>query len=283
MVDEGSGVRGQGSEAGGQESGVRGRKRRVTGAAYLVAICAVLPLVVPGVWTGFRLAVSDPVLSVISSAEQPLSVRTAGGVWAIALALAWFSLGYWHRRVTFWEAALVLVGGGVALARLGNTWADAALILVPLGRQLALARCRPWALASVAATGLVAAALTLVVSRPPELPAGAAQSVAASQVRGKVLADWRWAADVQRRLGADRLVLASGGIASESSDFWLDYVRIARGHEHWAAALVRLEVNLVVLEAADQQRPTADLVRASADWRVLYDANNALVATRVGL
>ena len=39
---------------------------------------------------------------------------------------------------------------------------------------------------------------------------------------------------------------------------------------------------MVVLDAADQQRPAADLVRASADWRVIYDADGALVAARMG-
>src|ERR1700680_3102052 len=111
MVVEGSGVRGRERGVMGQGSGVRGQGY----AAYLVAMCAVLPLLVPEVWSGFRLAQSDPVLSVISAAEQPLSVRSADGVWAIGLTLAWFSLAYWNRRVTLWEAALVLIGGTVAL------------------------------------------------------------------------------------------------------------------------------------------------------------------------
>lgn len=249
---------------------------------YVIAMCAVLPLAAPEVWSGFRLAQSDPVLAAISSAEQPLSVRSASGVWAIALALAWFSLAYWHRRVTLWEAALVLVGGAVALARLGNTWIDALAIVVPLGRQLAIATLRPVVLTTGAAACLAAAALTLIASRPPELPPAAAQAAAAARGPGKVLADWRWAGDLQRQVGADRVVLASGGVTSESTEFWLDYVRIADGHERWAAALREMDADLVVLEAADQQRPAADLVRASADWRVIYDANGALVAARMG-
>jgi hypothetical protein len=274
MVVEGSGVRSQATATTGQWLGR---------AAYIAALCAVLPLVAPEVWSGFRLAQSDPVLAVLSNAEQPLSVRSAAGVWAIALGLAWFSLAYWQQRVSLWEAGLVLVGGGIALARLGNTWADAALILLPLGHQLAGARFKPPVLASVAAIGMLVAALTLFVSRPPELPAGATEAIAANPAGGKIMADWRWAGGLQRRLGADRVVLAAGGLTSESADFWLDYVRIARGHEHWAAALASLDVNVVVLESADQQRPTADLIRASADWRVLYDASNALVAARVPL
>ncbi len=256
---------------------------RQPGAAsvWVVALAAVLPLVVPGVWSGFRLAQSDPVLSVISELEQPLSVRSPGGLWAIALVLAWFSLTYAHRRVTVWEAALVLLGGGLALARLGNSWADAALILLPLARQLKTASFKAPVLTILAALCLVMAVLTLADSRPPPLPQAVAETVAASGGRGSILADWRWASDLQRRVGADRVVLASGGVASESSDFWLEYVRIARGHEQWASALTRLDVDLVVLESLDQQRLAADLVRASADWQILYDAHNGLVAARV--
>jgi hypothetical protein len=124
------------------------------------------------------------------------------------------------------------------------------------------------------------AALTLNLSRPPELSSAATQAALSAAGRGKTLADWRWAGDLQRQLGADRLVLASGGPGSESTDFWLDYVRIAKGHERWASALRQMDVDLVVLESSDQQHQAAELVRASADWRVLYDANDALVAAR---
>src|SRR5207244_11463441 len=103
--------------------------------AYIVAILAGLPLLAPEVWSGFRLAQSDVVLSVISTTEQPLSVRSPGGVWAIGLALAWFALAYWHRRFRLWEAALVVIGGVAILARLGNAWLYAAALPPPLRRH----------------------------------------------------------------------------------------------------------------------------------------------------
>src|SRR5262249_15260391 len=90
--------------------------------ACIVAVCAALPLFAPEVWSGFRLAQSDTALSVIAATEQPLSVRSPGGLWAMLLALAWFGLAYWQRHVTWWEAVLIVVGGSVALARLGNAW-----------------------------------------------------------------------------------------------------------------------------------------------------------------
>ncbi|MDQ6672064.1 MAG: hypothetical protein M3069_15205 [Chloroflexota bacterium] len=242
-----------------------------------------LPLAAPEVWSGFRLAQSDPVLSAISSLEQPLTVRSPGGVWAIAVALAWFSLAYWQQRMTLWEAVLVLVGSGLALARLGNGWADAALILLPFGRQIAIARFKPSILALAFGVCVVAAGLTLADSRPPSMPPGVAETVAATGRHGKILADWRWAGDLQQRLGPGCLVLASDGVGSQSSEFWLDYVRVAKGHEQWAEALARMEVEVVVLDASEQQRQAADLVRASPDWQVLYDTSTAVVATRVSV
>ena len=101
--------------------------------AYVVAALATSPLLVPEVWGGFRLGLSDVARGVIAATEQPLSARSPGGVWAMALALAWFALAYWHRRVTLWEAGLVLIGGAAALARLGNAWLYAIALVVPLG------------------------------------------------------------------------------------------------------------------------------------------------------
>src|SRR3981081_1654628 len=95
MVAEGSALRSQGSGVGGRGSGVGG-PGSVVGAAFM-ALAAVLPLLAPEVWTGFRLAFSDPFLSVIAQTEQPLSVRSPGGVWAMALAVGWFGLAYWQR------------------------------------------------------------------------------------------------------------------------------------------------------------------------------------------
>ena len=251
--------------------------------SYVVAAFVVLPMLAPEVWSGFRLAQSDVVLSVISTTEQPLSVRSPGGVWAMAIALAWFALAYWHRQSTLWEAALVLIGGVAILARLGNAWLYAAAMLLPLGRQLGLARPRPQVMGVLAVLGVSVTVAILLSMRPPELPSGAraaAASTAPRQAQGAVLADWRWAGELQRNLGNGRTVLASGGLASESPDFWLDYVRILQGHEHWAKALQRMNVDLLVLDTRQPQ--IADLVRTSDQWRVVFDADNTLVAERSG-
>jgi hypothetical protein len=251
---------------------------------YVVALLAVLPLVVPELSSGasgFRLAGSDPVLSVISATEQPLSIRSPGGLWAIGLVLIWYSLGYWRRRIAAWEAGLVLVGSTAILLRLGNAWLDAAALVLPLARQFRLADPRPWLLGLGAIASLGAVGVTTLAGLPPTLPDAATSAIMADPGQGAVLADWRWAADVQRRLGATRTVLASAGLRSESPAFWLRYLEVAQGHARWSADLRDLDVDLVVLEATDQQRAAADLVRASADWRVLFDAGGALVAERV--
>src|SRR5262249_7965330 len=107
---------------------------------YLLAACAALPLATLEVWTGYRVGLSDPLLGIPTPLEQPLSARSPGGVWAIGLILAWFWLACSRRDVALWEPALVLAGGVAALARAGNLWLDGVAIILPLGRQLALAR-----------------------------------------------------------------------------------------------------------------------------------------------
>src|SRR6266849_1605739 len=153
MVAEGSGISGQ----------------RSVGSAFVVAAAAVLPLLAPEVWTGFRLAFSDPFLSVIAPTEQPLSVRSPGGIWAMALAVAWFGLAYSQRRFALWEPVLVVLGGAAALARVGNLWVDALFMLLPLARQVSTTKF-PGLILGLAATASVAiASLTLLTGRPPEL------------------------------------------------------------------------------------------------------------------
>src|SRR5436309_3711192 len=99
----------------------RGRELVVGGrwsvvSAFVLAVVAVLPLVVLEAWVGLRLGTADNALGVIAPTEQPLSVRTPAGPWAIGLALAWFALAYWRGDFKWWEAALVVIGGIAALA-----------------------------------------------------------------------------------------------------------------------------------------------------------------------
>ena len=248
-------------------------------AVLAAAVCGIAPLFAAELWSGFRLAQTDPVLSVIAPGEQPLSVRSLVGVWAMALALIWFGLAYWQRRMTLWEAALVIVGGAVALARLGNAWLFGLAILAPLVRQLWCVRPR-LAIGALGAAGLVIAAVTVVTTRPPALPMGAGQAALGANVTGRVFADWRWANQLQGQFGDRHEVLAARGLGSEPGDFWIDYVRVTQGHERWAEALRNWNVDLVVLDAAGQARPAADIIRASPDWQVTFDADGALVAER---
>jgi hypothetical protein len=241
-------------------------------SVFLLALLAVLPLL---------LGMSDAALSVIAPSEQPLSVRSPGGPWAIILTLAWFGLAYWQRKFALWEAALVVIGGVAALARLGNTWVDAAALVLPLARQLSTANLRPVILAGLATLCLAVGLATLAVSRPPDLPIAASQAALAATPRGAVLADWRWAAELQQRMGPTQQVWAARGLGSESTEFWLDYLRVNQGHVHWAEILRQKNVDLLILEAAGQQRQVADLVRAASDWRITLDADGVLVAERI--
>jgi hypothetical protein len=80
--------------------------------------------------------------------------------------------------------------------------------------------------------------------------------------------------------GESGRVLAASGLASETPEFWVDYVRITQGHERWAQALNRMGVGAVVLDTA-LSRPAVDLVRGSEDWHVTYDADGVVVAERL--
>ena len=153
-------------------------------------------------------------------------------------------------------------------------------LVVPLARQLAIARFSPRVLSGLTALCLAASAVTVAMTRPPELPAPAAQAAHSTAGLGTVLANWRWAGELQRRLGPSHQVWAGNGLNSESKEFWLDYLRVSQGHVHWAEILRQENVDLLVLDAAGQQRQVADLVRTSADWRVTFDANGVLVAER---
>lgn len=243
---------------------------------YLATLALVLPLVAAQVWTGLRAGLSDYVLGTIAASEQPLSVRSPGGEWAIGLALAWFALAYWQRRVRWWEAALVVLGATAALLRAGNAWLFALALIAPLGAQLSCVRVRPIVLLAAAAAGLVYAAAIVWTTRPPALPRSAVGAAQATRGDGTVFSDWRWAPQLQSRL--DRRVLAADGLGSESAAFWLDYLRITRDYEQWPAELRELNASVLVLNP-----DSADLVsqvRASSEWHVVYDAGDALVAER---
>jgi hypothetical protein len=245
---------------------------------YVVALAAVVPLIAINTWTGFRLAFADPVLAVLSPTEQALSVRSPGGQWAMLVALAWFALAYWRRNVRWWEIACVVFGGAAVLIRAGNAWLDAIALLVPLARQISLTRVSLWLLGGVAAVSLAYAAVIVSTTRPPALPGQALDVAAAAPGGTTVFADWRWARQLQQRMGDDRRVLAAGGLASESPDFWLNYVRIVNDYEQWPAELRALDADLLVLDS--ENSTLADQVRASSEWRVLYDTGTAFVAER---
>ena len=240
---------------------------------YVLSALAVLPLCAASIWSGFGVAFADPVLGVVSVAEQPLSIRSPGALWALALVLAWVGLALWRRQYRLWEVGLVLVGAGIALARAGNLWLLALALLVPLAHQLSsVPSIAGIALAACAA--LVAVATSLA-ARPPALPASA---LAAVPSQGTVLADWRWALELQRSTPA--AVLNADGLRAQSIDFWVDYLRVTQGHERWSAILRAYGVDTVVLDSRDQTL-IAELLRTSPEWRITDDADGAVVAQRI--
>ena len=240
-----------------------------------MAVCAVLPLLTPLLWSGLRISLApNTVLTTVDPMfEAPLSVRSPLGVWLLLVILTWFALAYRMRQAVWWEMALITAGAGLALPRVGNAWLAGLMLVVPLARQLALLPHGPRM-----AIGAVCVSVAIVVGvmlRPPQLPPAAVQAIAPKT--GTVYVDWRWAHALQ---ASDRTVLTAGGLTSESKEFWLDYLRVAQGHERWAAILRTHQVSVLVLDARDRQRMAADLVRQSAEWQVAYDDGAVLVAER---
>lgn len=243
--------------------------------AYVVALAVALPLFVSALQAGLRLARFDPVLGAIDPMDAPLSTRSPPGVYALAVTLVWFGLAYRSRDVPVWHAALVGLAGLAVLLRVGNGWLDGLALVVPFGYQLCGVG-RPW----LAASGIVGAAAAgglLIMAQPPPLPSQAVEAARAVDVHGPVMTDWRWAPVLQKQLGSSASVLAAHGTASEPTQFWVDYERASFGHERWAQILRTNGVRLVVLNETNQHA-LAELVRGSADWQVLYDGDNALVA-----
>jgi hypothetical protein len=179
-----------------------------------------------------------------------------------------------------WEAALVLVGGVAVLLRLGNAWLDGFMLVWPLAMRLRHARPPRLLAAALYVACVSGATALLLMSRPPRLPSAAFDATLAANADRAILSDWRWAGELQRRAGATRAVRGSGGLSSEPTDFWLDYLRVSQAHARWESILVAYEVDLIVLDAAERQRAAADVVRASPAWRVVFDADGALVAAR---
>jgi hypothetical protein len=250
------------------------RERRSFGRSAL-AVTAVVPLMLPLIWSGYRLGLlPDPVLAALSPLEAPWSVRDPLGVYALLLVLAWFALAYRGRRVQWWELPLVLLGSAVVLPRVGNCWLAALALVPPLGMQLA--RREPRGALALSAACVFAALALLLLNRPAVLPDAAASAVL--KVQGGVLADWRWAPALQSR-APDRIVLGGRGLHGEPTTYWLDYLRVVQGHERWDAILRSYDARVLLLDA-QQHRLAAEVVRASAEWHVVLDEGGVLVAER---
>jgi hypothetical protein len=249
----------------------------------VVAAILMLPLLLQGWLDGWRVATSDPVLGTFNPSEGPLSVGAPAGAWAVALAAGWYVLAYRGRSMRWWEPLLVVGGGAIALARVGNLWVLGVLLLLPLSRQLARVRFRQRAVVFAVAIlmALAVTIATLMSARPPALDQGALEAIRNNPAQGAVFTDWRWAPSLRRDLGTDQPVLPSQEVSAASEDSWVDYLRISQGNERWAALLQSQGVNLLVLTADGDQRPLATLVKSSPDWRILYQSPGVLVAQRV--
>ena len=253
--------------------------------AILLAVLAVLPILAPLVWDrGLpRLALAgDAALGALTAVEQPLTVRAFGGQWELLLVLAWFGLAYLQRRAPLWEIALVLVGAGLILVRLGNAWLTALLYVPALANRLVAAEKlmprRGLLTGGLALALCVVTAGSLVASRVPGLPAEAAIAALADPGEAPVFTSWRWAPTLQDSVGSRRAVLGGSALSADDA---MDYLRVSLAHASWDTLLRQRGVGLVVLDAAGSQSGAADEVRSSPAWQVALDADGVLVARRV--
>lgn len=240
----------------------------------IVAMAVVLPLIVPLIWSGYRISVlPDTVLAALSPTEAPWSIRDPLGVWALLLVLAWFGLAYRRRQAGWWELPLVLLAAAVMLPRVGNGWLTGLLLAPPLAVQLARLRDHRVLVLVAVACAAIAVAVT-AASRPPSAP-----DVAPRSTGGAVFADYRWAPDLQRRLPS-HTVFGVNGLYAESTDYWLDYLRVVQGHERWSQILQAYDVRVLALPVEPRQQLLRDLVRTAPEWQVVLDDGSGFVAER---
>ena len=148
------------------------------------------------------MGLSDPVLGYVSSAEQPLSVRHPGGCVGDVAGGGWFALAYAQRRCVWWEAALVLGGGVVALLRAGNLWVLALALVVPLGARAGEAADVPVIEAGGRAGGALVGGYLLLLLSPLLFRRRRLTPWRRRDADSAILSDARWANDLQQRLGS---------------------------------------------------------------------------------
>jgi hypothetical protein len=239
-------------------------------------------MAVPFLWTGFRASLEPhAALGSLITSEQPLTVRTFPGMWAILATAGWYGLVAWQRKAAWWQVALVLAASVLTLMRLGNAWLLAAALLPAIAARLAPIRAPGWLAAGLAAVLIGVSLYGGLSARPSSPPSGAVRAVDSAVAHGDtVLTAMSWASTLQQVVGTRATVLGAGDAWSVPPDYWPDYLQVSLGHVDWQAVLDRRDVTLLVLDAANAQSFGARLVRVSTAWQVVFDEDGALVARR---
>jgi hypothetical protein len=255
-------------------------RNAASGLRLALAAFAVLPMLAPLLGTDLHVALQPYTPAAAAHPlEQPLSVRSVSGVFALLAVAGWLALASRSRNVSWWEAGLVLLGGALALVRLGNVWVLALALVLAIGRQLTLARLRTRDLAAGIGVLVCATLAVGVYGRPEPVPASALRALSDAPAANAVLSFQPWARELARTANG-RAVLGARDAWDLDPSFWLDYERASGGHRTWPAILERYDVGTLVLESRTTQAELATLVRESPEWRVLFDSGDALVATR---
>src|SRR2546421_72455 len=136
-------------------------------------------------------------------------------------------------RARMWVG--LLAAAFVAPLLLPLAWSGYRLAFAPGSVRAALSNLEaPWSIRDpLGGVGLL--------PLPPETVAAALQSNGSA-----VFADWRWAPTLQAALPAQQ-VLGSKGIAGESDDYWMDYLRVVQGHERWDTILRDMNARVLLV------------------------------------
>jgi hypothetical protein len=110
-------------------------------------------------------------------------------------------------------------------------------------------------------------------------PVAVAEYIAAHPTGGRLFNDTDWSAYFSWRLAPDTRVFVDNRFELHPAEVWTEYLTISRGHVTWQERLDRYGVTRLAL-SPHTQAGLVSAVRASPDWKLVYQDRQALVFDR---
>lgn len=288
---------------------------RLRHALILSSACGLAPLLNP-YGLGLASYVADAVLfnggatsiGVLGAEWSPPEIRSAyGGLFYGSVVLAVVLLGA-GTRPRLGEGLLLLAFGMLAVSSMRHIlwWT---LVVVPFIARgittvlaspslLKLPRPGPLPLGSpvLNAACLLTFALLVTVSLPwwrqrlplpPDrtvlvdatTPVAIGEYLAANPMAGRLFNDTDWSAYFSWRLAPETQVFIDNRFELHPAEVWTEYLTITRGHVTWQERLDSYGVTRLALNPKTQTG-LVSAVRASPDWRLVYEDRLGLVFVR---